>query len=331
MSRSDLARLWRFTIGGGVYWDAPVYEQFFRTVRAVNWMLPQRRRIRVLLGDPPFDHSKVRGAADKGYILSMQQQRDAHYAAVVEQEVLRKGRRGLLIAGSDHLLRGITDHGTPPRPNAATRLIQRHPGALYVVDLLVLPPGAQTNPLTRRAAANVARWPRPALATLAGTWLGATTQSAEPWINSAAYLTGTAMDFSGSPTPGAFASFDGGRTWSAPMHVTAASHTGSTIYFQPRVIVAGAATVAVSYLAMVRGRVDVWLARLAAPGAGFGQRQRITARSFDPALGLPGDKEGLWWIGDYQGLATGGGVIHPLWGDTRRGRLEIFTAAVPDR
>ncbi len=191
VSRSDLARLWRFTIGGGVYWDAPVYEQLFRTVRAVNWMLPPRQRIRVLLGDPPFDHSKVRGAADKGYVLSMQQQRDAHYAAVVENEVLRKGRRALLIAGSNHLLRGITDQSTPPQPNAATRLAQRHPGALYVVDLLVLPPGAQTNPLTQRAAANVAHWPRPALAALAGTWLGATTQSAEPWINSAVYLAGT--------------------------------------------------------------------------------------------------------------------------------------------
>ena len=82
---ADLAQLWRFTIGGNVLWDAPVYEQFFRTVRAVNWMLPAARRIRVLLGDPPFDHRRVRSVADKDYVLSMIAQRDAHYAAVVEQ------------------------------------------------------------------------------------------------------------------------------------------------------------------------------------------------------------------------------------------------------
>src|SRR5207244_11398081 len=36
-----------------------------------------------------------------------------------------------------------------------------------------------------------AGWPRPAVAALAGTWLGATTQSVEPWINSGAYLAST--------------------------------------------------------------------------------------------------------------------------------------------
>ena len=29
-------------------WEARVYEQFYRTVRAVNWALPARRQIRVL-------------------------------------------------------------------------------------------------------------------------------------------------------------------------------------------------------------------------------------------------------------------------------------------
>jgi hypothetical protein len=191
VDRADLAQIWRLTIGGGVYWDAPVYEQFFHTVRAINRRLPRAQRIRVLLGDPPFDHRKVRGVADMGYIQAAQAQRDAYYAAVVEREVLRKGRRALLIAGSDHLYRGIHDHSTPPRPSAATILAQRHPHALYVVDVLVLPPGPAEDPLIRRVQANVAGWPCPAIAPLAGTWLGATTQSVEPWINGAAYLAST--------------------------------------------------------------------------------------------------------------------------------------------
>jgi hypothetical protein len=191
VARADLTQLWRFTIGGDVLWDAPVYEQFFHSVRAVNWMLPPGRRIRVLLGDPPYDHRKVRGLADKDYVLSRIAGRDAHFAAVVEQEVLRKGGRALLIAGSNHLLRGLRGNDGSAGMNAASRLVQRHPGALYVVDLLVLPPGPLSDPLLQRAHAAVAGWPRPALATLDGTWLGATIQSVEPWVNSAAYLAAT--------------------------------------------------------------------------------------------------------------------------------------------
>jgi hypothetical protein len=48
--RGELAQVWRQL--ADMAWNAPVYEQFFRTVRSVNWMLPADRRIRVLLGQP---------------------------------------------------------------------------------------------------------------------------------------------------------------------------------------------------------------------------------------------------------------------------------------
>jgi hypothetical protein len=102
----------------------------------------------------------------------------------VEREVLQKGRRALLIAGDGHLLRGLyAGHGTHTL-NAATVLAQRHPGSLFVIDLLLLPPGAPADAAAQRLQATLAAWPRPALALLAGTWLGATTQSwANNWIN----------------------------------------------------------------------------------------------------------------------------------------------------
>ena len=105
---------------------------------------------------------------------------------------------------------------------------------------------------------------------------------------------------------------------------------GQTVYFQPRVVVDDTGGVDVTYFALSRGRVTVMLAR-ATTGAGrFGPPQRISSRPFDPALGRhEGGKSGAWWIGDYQGLAAGGGLIHPFWNDTRTGHLEIFTAAVP--
>jgi hypothetical protein len=124
-------------------------------------------------------------------------------------------------------------------------------------------------------------------------------------------------------------SADGGRTWSALVRVTTGPPPGQTILFQPRVVVDTAGGVDVTCFALTRGRVDVLLARSTTRGARFGPLQRITSRPFDPALGWRGRKTGAWWIGDYQGLAAGGGLLHPFWNDTRTGQLEIFTAAVP--
>jgi hypothetical protein len=122
---------------------------------------------------------------------------------------------------------------------------------------------------------------------------------------------------------------DSGRTWGIPVAFTGAPGTERTVYAQPRVVAADGGTVAVTYFKLAKGRVDVVLERSNSDGDPFAPPQRITTASFDPALGLPGDKEGLWWVGDYQGLAMGPEVIYPFWNDTRTGHLEIFTAAVP--
>jgi hypothetical protein len=38
----QLAQIWRTALGGHVLWDAPVYEQFFRSMRAIT---SDRRRL----------------------------------------------------------------------------------------------------------------------------------------------------------------------------------------------------------------------------------------------------------------------------------------------
>jgi hypothetical protein len=167
---TELQKIWRHTIGGNVLWDAPVYAQFFRSVRAVNALRQPKHRLRVLLGDPPFDHRKLRGIDDKKYFQSMQAERDAHYADVVEREVLKKERRALLIAGSAHLLCGIHLHDHVDELNAASHLAQRSADLVFVIDPLILPPDPQ-DALTRRVQTSVALWPHPAIALLSGTWL----------------------------------------------------------------------------------------------------------------------------------------------------------------
>ena len=57
-----LKRVWQDTTQAHAIWDRPIYEEFFRTVRAINAPLPRERRVRVLLGDPPVDWNSIRSA-----------------------------------------------------------------------------------------------------------------------------------------------------------------------------------------------------------------------------------------------------------------------------
>ncbi len=192
ISRPELAQIWRFQ-----GWDAPVYEEFFRTVRAINWMRPAARRIRVLLGASPSDVPRVRSATDRAFRHWWQDPIDAHYANLVEREVLQKGRRALLLAGGGHLLRGINaDRGVA---NAATRLAHRHPGALFVVDTIAVRPGRPQvtgfdDATAQRLHAAFAGWPRPAVAHLAGTWLAPVQVWSDRAISAATAMYGSQAD-----------------------------------------------------------------------------------------------------------------------------------------
>jgi hypothetical protein len=117
----------------------------------------------------------------------------------------------------------------------------------------------------------------------------------------------------------------GGGAWTAPAAVAPGTQADQ---FQPQLAVDESGAVYISYFAYQSGRVGLYLARSPAGGARFGPSLAVTSASFDPALGLRGGKGGPWWIGDYQGLTTGGGMVYPLWSDTRTGQLEIFGASV---
>jgi hypothetical protein len=177
---AELALMWRTTIGGRVYWDAPVYERFYRTVRAVNESLPRGRRLRVILGDVPVDWSRIRGAADAD-LVPTGDQRETFYAGVVEREVLARHRRALLVAGGDHLRRGIrtTPGGLippkdPNQPSAGTLLADRHPGSLYVIlPFSAVNSAIQSLPrgVPERLTRTMTPWPVPSIAALDGTWV----------------------------------------------------------------------------------------------------------------------------------------------------------------
>jgi hypothetical protein len=94
----QLGRAWAETTQGSVWLD-PDYAAFFRAIREQNRRFDRGRRLRVVLGDPPI------GDRDPATLDLWVLQRDIHFAYVVQREVIARGRRALVIAGIDHVLR----------------------------------------------------------------------------------------------------------------------------------------------------------------------------------------------------------------------------------
>ena len=119
-----------------------------------------------------------------------------------------------------------------------------------------------------------------------------------------------------------FTSHDHGGTWSAPRTV---ARSATTAYFQPQLAVGPSGRIAVSAFALpvATSQVSVVLFISQPHSTRFGPPVIVTTRPFNP---LTGTRQG--WIGDYQGLTANPSAFHPLWNDTRTGRMQLFTAAV---
>lgn len=155
---------WQDTTQPEYEWDLPIYEEFFRAVRAVNASLPRERQLRVLLGDPPIDWDDLRERSLEQWVAD----RDTHAVRVIRQEVLGKGRRALVIYGSYHLIRKNTSAG------AADEWAS---GLVAQIERAGLAKVFTINPEIRRdlktLQANVDSWSKPSLALLRGTTFGA--------------------------------------------------------------------------------------------------------------------------------------------------------------
>jgi hypothetical protein len=156
VDNADLRPVWRNTTQSpGETWDAPVYEQFFRTVRAVNAPLSPRRQMRVLLGDPPLDWSTVTSFRQLRTVAGPQ--RDTHPASVIKTQVLASGHRALICYGMDHLTHGGSLAG----------ILERAGERPYVIADFV-PAAGDPGGLARRFS----RYARDTVIPTAGTWLG---------------------------------------------------------------------------------------------------------------------------------------------------------------
>lgn len=149
---SQVQQAWQNTTQPNVGYSL-LYQELFPLVRRINATLPQARKLRVLACDPPIDWSKVKGPQD----LTPFMDRDANIAAVMENEVLSKHRKALMLFGWDHVLHG---------GGAVGIYEQRYPGVTFSI---VNHEGfaRDNDELERRMAS----WPVPSLTPIERTWL----------------------------------------------------------------------------------------------------------------------------------------------------------------
>lgn len=158
-----LAEAWlNTTVPNQIYADV----EWFRQVRRINAGRPADRRLRILLGDPPIDWSRVQTRDDHFTWLA---QRDSYPAALIQTEILGKRRKGLIVYGHLHFQRRNVAANFETgdwRTETIVSLIERS-GPTRVFTIWRLEEPLLT--VSREAAG----WPVPAFAAVAGTTLGA--------------------------------------------------------------------------------------------------------------------------------------------------------------
>jgi hypothetical protein len=123
------------------------------------------------------------------------------------------------------------------------------------------------------------------------------------------------------------ASHDRGRTWSSAVRATP---DDGVVYFQPNLVVDEAGRLGISAFALAKGRINEVLL-ISRPGVlRFRPPLRVTTAPFNPddRTTASRGKYGVWWIGDWQGIAASAGAFHLVWNDTRTGKLDLFAATV---
>lgn len=153
---AQIEKAWRNMVGS-VGPVSPVYPQFYKAVRDANLRRHGKHQMRIVLGDPYGDWDKIKDAEDLGPYVA---HRDEWYAQVVEDEVLAKHHRALLIMGAGHFLRR---HG----PGLVEHEIRSAGANPYLVVFGANAVDGYDN-LDRRFNA----WRTPAVVPFAGNWVG---------------------------------------------------------------------------------------------------------------------------------------------------------------
>ena len=154
-------------------WTQPVYIRFFDLVRRANLRLPERVRVRVLLGDPPIDWTKIdRTCADppndwkRPRCLDYWFQHQSETFARVALAGSQGPRRVLMIAGSAHFEHMHDRTPTSSATDTVTRIERGHRGSVFVITTF------EGFPTAPSVASKVNTWPVGSVGLLKGSKLG---------------------------------------------------------------------------------------------------------------------------------------------------------------
>ncbi|MBA0085148.1 MAG: hypothetical protein HRJ53_09135, partial [Acidobacteria bacterium Pan2503] len=158
----EVRHIWRDTTEVAS-WESPIYAQWLAAIREVNQGLPPNRRLRVLAADTAVAWQSIHTHADWEALGD----NNVSFADVIVNDVLRRGRRALVVLGANHVTKSGDRNGGE---DATTRVESRYPGSTYVVLLdnrgLLQPPAQELVRLHRLPQ------DAPILCELAGTPLG---------------------------------------------------------------------------------------------------------------------------------------------------------------
>jgi hypothetical protein len=158
----SLRHVWRDTTQPGLGYDTQ-WQEFYQALRSINASQPAAHKVRVLLGDPPIEWENVKTPEEHRKWIEM---RDTFPADLIQREVLAKGRRALLTYGAMHFQRkniGANYESEGPAETIVSRLENKWGAKVFTIftaDVSALQP-------------DVSSWPRPSLAIVRGTPLGA--------------------------------------------------------------------------------------------------------------------------------------------------------------
>ena len=169
----ELRKVWTETVGWIPAVPSEGYARFFAQVREKNLALAPQNRIKVWLGEPAIDWSRIRTAQEYRQVLKA---RDSHAAEIIVNNILEKKRKALVIYGGGHFDRtepweeqaraelAAADPDGPMSQGGATLrdiVEEKYPGSSFVIQTYR---GFQDAECTRHFEEILARWPMPALA-----------------------------------------------------------------------------------------------------------------------------------------------------------------------
>jgi hypothetical protein len=162
---TELRHVWTDVVGWLPGAFALGFVNFYANVRAVNRKLPPEHRIKVWLGDPKIDWTKISSFKDLQPILA---RRDDNISGIIVDEILKRQKKTLLIIGTGHLVGMESGSGTIPAPLVA-KLAEANASALAVISPFTGYIEADCN---AKVVARAKDWPVPAVVgPIEGTWL----------------------------------------------------------------------------------------------------------------------------------------------------------------